>query len=471
VHPTKFLAASAAALALASVAHAAPAKAPAPKADPALHDQALEILKKGISFRTVIPGDQVKPYAEYLKGVLVQAGFKPDEVEVREVPAAGSAILIARYHGTDPSKKPIVIIDHMDVVEAHREDWTRDPFTPVVENGYIFGRGAVDDKFDVSIVVTVLSKLKREGWKPGRDVILALSGDEETRQQTARLFPKEFPNAEMVLNGDAGGGEIGEDGRPVSYGIQASEKTYSDFAITVTNPGGHSSRPNRTNAIYQLSADLERLAAYRFPVMTNEITAASLKAAAPNAEGPAGEALRRYVANPKDEQAIAILSDDPDYVGQLRTTCVATMIQGGHATNALPQKVTANVNCRIFPGVSSESVREQIIKVIADPGATVTRSPDGAIDSPASPLRPDVMAAVTKAVHARFPGLPIVPAMSAGATDGMFFRAAGIPTYGVSGLFMKASDDFSHGLNERAPIDAIDGDLAHWESILRDLAK
>jgi acetylornithine deacetylase/succinyl-diaminopimelate desuccinylase-like protein len=463
VHPLKLLAASAAVLALASQAHAAP--------DQALHDQALETLKKGISFRTVIPGDQVKPYAEYLKGVLVQSGFKPEDVEVRAVPEAGSSILIARYHGTNPSLKPIVIIDHMDVVEAHREDWTRDPFTPVVENGYVFGRGAVDDKFDVSIVTTVLSKLKREGWKPGRDVILALSGDEETRQQTARLFPKMFPNAEMVLNGDAGGGEIGEDGKPVSYGIQASEKTYSDFAITVTNPGGHSSRPNKTNAIYQLSADLGRLAAYRFPVMTNEITAASLKAAAPSAQGPAGDALRRYVANPNDEAAVAILSDDPDYVGQLRTTCVATMINGGHATNALPQKVSANVNCRIFPGVSSESVRQQILKVIADPGATITRSPDGAIDSPASPLRPDVMAAVTKAVHARFPGLMVVPVMSAGATDGMFTRAAGIPTYGVSGLFMKASDDFSHGLNERAPVDAIDGALAHWESILRDLAR
>jgi acetylornithine deacetylase/succinyl-diaminopimelate desuccinylase-like protein len=471
VNLPKLLAASAAVLALASVAATSASWAAPAKSDPTLHDQALETLKKGISFRTVIPGDQVKPYAEYLKGVLVQAGFKPEDVEVRAVPEAGTTILIARYHGADPAKKPIVIIDHMDVVEAKREDWTRDPFTPVVESGYVFGRGAVDDKFDVSIVTTVLSKLKREGWKPGRDVILALSGDEETRQQTARQFPKMFPNAELVLNGDAGGGEIGEDGRALNYGVQASEKTYSDFAITVTNPGGHSSRPNPTNAIYQLSADLSRLAAYRFPVMTNEITAASLKAAAPTAQGTAGEALRRYVANPKDEQAIAVLSNDPDYVGQLRTTCVATMIEGGHATNALPQKATANVNCRIFPGVPSESVRQQILKVIADPGATITRSPDGAIDSPASPLRPDVMAAVTKAVHARFPGLAVVPVMSAGATDGMFFRAAGIPTYGVSGLFMKASDDFSHGLNERAPVDAIDGALAHWESILKDLAK
>jgi acetylornithine deacetylase/succinyl-diaminopimelate desuccinylase-like protein len=181
--------------------------------------------------------------------------------------------------------------------------------------------------------------------------------------------------------------------------------------------------------------------------------------------------VKRYVANPNDPAAVEALSADPDYVGQLRTTCVATMIEGGHAPNALPQKATANVNCRIFPGTSSEAVRQALVQAIADPGAKVTRQNDGSIDAPASPLRPDVLAAVTKAVHARFPGLAISPQMSAGATDGMFFRAAGIPTYGVSGLFMKSSDDFAHGLNERAPVDAIDGDLAHWESILRDLAK
>ncbi len=423
----------------------------------------------GISVRTVIPGDQVPVYAARLKAVLVKAGFAADDVQIK--PMFRTAILIARYHGADPAKKPIVVIDHMDVVEAKREDWTRDPFTPVVENGYVFGRGAVDDKFDVSIVVTVLSKLKREGWKPGRDVILALSGDEETVQATARAFVPELKNAEMVLNGDAGGGEIGEDGKPVAYGIQAAEKTYSDFAITVTNPGGHSSRPGTTNAIYQISRDLERLAGYRFPVMSSDITMAGFKAAAGATKGPVGDAIRAYVANPKDEKAIAILSDDPGNVGQLRTTCVATMINGGRATNALPQKVSANVNCRIFPGTPSEEIRQTIVKVIADPAATVTRANDGAIDSGASPLRADVLAAVTKAVHARFPGLPVVPNMSAGATDGMFFRAIGVPTYGVSGLFMKSSDDFSHGLNERAPTDAIDGALAHWESLLKDLAK
>jgi len=319
-------------------------------------------------------------------------------------------------------------------------------------------------------VVTVLCKLKRDGWKPGRDVILALSGDEETLMQTARKLAQDLKGAELVLNGDAGGGNITEDGKPEAYGLQAAEKTYADFAITVTDPGGHSSRPGKTNAIYQLGADLGRLAAYRFPAMQSEITMAGFKAAAANRSGPLGEALRRYVANPKDEGAIEALSGDRDFVGQLRTTCVATMITGGHAINALPQKATASVNCRIFPGTASEDVRQTLVKAIADPGATVTRLNDGSIDAPASPLRPDVLAAVTKAVHARYPGLPIVPNMSAGATDSMFFRALGVPAYGVSGIFMKASDDFAHGLNERVPVATIDGALAQWESILRDLA-
>ena len=443
---------------------------PAPaKVDPAEHDQALNLLTKSIAYRTVIPGDQVPVYAAYLKSVLVQAGFKPDEVTIE--PVAGSAVLVARYAGTDPSKKPILIIDHMDVVEAKREDWTRDPFVPVVENGYVFGRGAIDDKFDVSMVVTVLAKLKREGWKPGREVILALSGDEETLMQTARKLAADLKGVEMVLNGDAGGGSLTEEGKPEIYGLQAAEKTYADFAITVTDPGGHSSRPGKTNAIYQLGADLARLAAYQFPAMESEITMAGFKATAPGKAGALGEAMRRYVANPKDEAAIAILSADRDFVGQLRTTCVATMITGGHATNALPQKATASVNCRIFPGTPSEEVRQTLVKVIADPGATVTRENDGSIDAPASPLRPDVLAAVTKAVHARYPGLPVVPNMSAGATDSMFFRALGVPAYGVSGAFMKASDDFAHGLNERVPVDTIDGALFQWESILKDLAK
>jgi acetylornithine deacetylase/succinyl-diaminopimelate desuccinylase-like protein len=274
----------------------------------------------------------------------------------------------------------------------------------------------------------------------------------------------------MVLNIDGGGGSL-KDGKAVGYGIQGAEKTYADFTITFTDAGGHSSRPTPTNAIYRLSKALERIAAYRFPTQWNDITLQSAAARADVTPGPLGDALRRFAANPKDEAAVEVLSADLNTNPSLRTTCVATMLQGGHAPNALPQRAQATVNCRIFPGTSSESVRQTLIKVMGDPSATVTRVDDGSVDSPASPLRPDVIAAVTKAVHSRYPGIPIVPAQSAGATDSMHFRAVGIPSYGVSGMFTEPGESFAHGLNEKAPVATLDGALAHYISLLKDLAK
>jgi len=455
------------AAALLATALAAPALA-APKAPPLPHDQALEILKTSISHRTVAGAGNTVAYAEYLKGVLLAAGYQPSEITIE--PMVGTAFMIARYPGTDPKRKPIVISGHMDVVEAKPEDWTRDPFTPVVENGYVFGRGAVDNKFDVSMMVATLANLRKQGWKPGRDVILALSGDEETTMRTTAVLAQKLKDAELVLNIDGGGGSLTEDGKPVSFGVQGAEKTYADFTLTVTDPGGHSSRPTPTNAIYRLAKALDKLEAYEWPTMSNEITRASLAAAGGNTPGAVGAALKAFAADPANAVAIKTIRDDPAWSPALHTTCVATMLSGGHAPNALPQKAVATVNCRIFPGTSSESVKQTIAGIVGK-DVTVARLDDGSIDSPASPLRDDVMKAVTKAVHARFPGLPIVPSQASGATDSMYFRAAGVPSYGVSGLFMKDSDEFSHGLNERAPISAIDGDLAHYDSILRDLAK
>lgn len=452
----------------AALALALPAQAASPRIDPALHDQALEILKRGVAFRTVKGAGNVPAYAAYLKGVLTQAGFKDAEVTI--TPLGDTAYLLARYPGTDPKRKPIVVLGHMDVVEAKREDWTRDPFTPVIENGYIYGRGATDNKFDVSMVVATLANLRRESWKPGRDVILALSGDEETNGATAAEMSKRLKDAELVLNVDGGGGAV-RDGKPVQYGIQGAEKTYADFQLTVTDPGGHSSRPTPSNAIYRLAHALERIEAYRFPDMFNDVTLGELRARAASGSGSVGEAMKRIAANPKDADAIATLSRNVDYGPMLHTTCVATMLEGGHATNALPQKAGAVVNCRIFPGASSESVRQTLAKVAAEPGLTVTRMDDGAIDAPASALRPDVLAAVTKAVRARYPDVPIVPSMDYGASDSMFFRAAGIPSYGVSGMFAETGQSFIHGLNEKAPLDTLDGDLVHYDILLKELAK
>ena len=373
-----------------------------PKVDPALHDQALQILRKSIGFRTVAGGGQVPVYAKYLKGVLVEAGFAPDDIRIE--PVGNTAIMIARYRGTDSAKKPIVVNGHMDVVEAHPQDWKRDPFTAVVEDGYVFGRGAVDNKFDVSMVTATLAHLKRSGWKPGRDVLLALSGDEETEMASTRKLAQDIKNAELVLNDDGGGGLLSDDNTPIIYGIQAAEKTYADFTLTVTDPGGHSSRPGKTNAIYQLTRGLGRLADYQFPPMQNEITRAYFKASAPRAKGPLGEAMKRFVDDPTDAKAIATLSADKEYIGQVRTTCVATEIQGGHAANALPQRATANVNCRIFPGTSVASVRNTLVKVLNDPKIDVSAQGGSSIEGQPSPLRPDVIAAITKAVHARYPG-------------------------------------------------------------------
>ena len=455
---------------LATSAFAAPAKVAAPpKIDPALHDRALETLKRGIAFNTSAGAGNTVAYAEYLKGLLVAGGYKADEIVIE--PMKGTAFLIARYPGTDPTRKPIVISGHMDVVAANPADWSRDPFTPVVEGGYIYGRGAEDNKFDVSVVVTTMAHLRSAGWKPGRGVILALSGDEETTMDTTAVLAQRLKDAELVLNDDGGGGALAPDGTPVAYGIQGAEKTYADFELSVTDPGGHSSRPTPTNAIYRLAKALDRIAAYRFPAMQNEITKGAALAEAATAPAPIGEALRRFAANPADQGAIETLSADPNYLPMLRTTCVATMISGGHAANALPQRAGANINCRIFPGTSSESVRQVLIGEIADPSVKVTRAADGSVDSPASPLRPDVLAAITKAVHARYPGLPVIPSQSSGATDSMYFRNQGIPSYGVSGIFQKPGESFAHGLNEKAPLATLDGDLLHWDMILRDLAK
>ena len=429
-------------------------------------ENALELLKESISFRTVEGQGQVPAFAEFLARRLEAGGIPAADIQI--TPMGETATLVARYRGTG-AKRPLVISAHMDVVEARAADWERDPFTPIVENGYLFGRGSDDNKFDLAMIVTTVLQLKAEGFRPGRDIILALSGDEETSMRTTRALAKEFPDAEFVLNGDGGGGKLDTDGKPVVYDLQAGEKTYADFEFTFTSPGGHSSRPSGKNAIAQLARAIDRIAAYHFPPQRNELTRASLEATGERTPGPLGEAMIRF-AKTGDPEAAAELARHPDTVGQIGTTCVPTMLRGGHALNALPQSATVSVNCRIFPGVTVESVRDRLMEVVADPQARVTVLDDPTA-SDASPLRADIVAAVTKAVHARAPGLPVVPSMSAGATDSLHFRAAGIPSYGVSALFMRSEDSFAHGLNERVPLAAIDGALLQWHALLTELAK
>lgn len=459
--------------ALFALALAAPHAAVA-QADPQAEAQALDLLKRGIAFRTVAgPGNQTPEYAEYLKGVLVAGGFAAEDVRVERV--GDTAYLVARYRGTGKAKngaKPILVSGHMDVVEAKPADWERDPFTPVIENGYLFGRGASDMKYDLSTMVATVLQLKREKFVPGRDILLLFSGDEETAMKTTALLAEQYHDAELLLNIDGGGGEFDEAGKPQMFGVQGAEKTYADFALTFTNPGGHSSAPRKTNAITQLARALDRISGYEFPGQVNEITRASLLAGAATESDPRlADAMRRFAANPDDAAARTTLRAVPGLVGQTGTTCVATMVTAGHAPNALPQRATANVNCRIFPGTPIADVGAKLAEVVADPEMKIEKVESGSVASDASPLRPDLMQVVTQAVHARFPGVQVVPVMSSGATDSMWFRARGVPSYGISPIFSKASDSFAHGLNERTSLGEIAPSIVFYKRVLRALAK
>lgn len=434
-------------------------------AEPADVDKAVEILGASVAFDTVEGRGKVPAYAEYLAGVLIAGGFAAEDVAVE--PFGETAALKAHYAGRS-SATPIILNAHMDVVEADPADWVRDPFRMETDGTYFYGRGVLDNKYGLTMLVTTLMRLKREGFVPEHDIILVLTGDEETAQMTAAELAPRFKGARMLLNADAGGGTLGEDGTPLYYSLQAGEKTYADFEVVITNPGGHSSRPTGSNAIVDMSHALARVAAYAFPPQTSELTQAYFRETAKQTPGALGGAMARFAEDKDDAEAVAILSAEPEYIGQVRTTCVATQIEGGHAQNALPQRVAANINCRIFPGVPPRTVQAKLQELVGDAG--MVTFPLEFPQSETSPLDAELMAAVRKAVDTHVPGLPIIPSMSAGTTDSLLFRGQGIPSYGVSGVFMKPSDDYAHGLNERVPVDSIPGALEHWHVLLTELA-
>ena len=432
--------------------------------------KARELFRQVIAMPTSEGLGKVPAMAKYLAGEFRAAGFP--EADIHVLPLGDTASLVVRYRGDGSGGRPIAFMAHMDVVTAKREDWQRDPYTLIEENGYFYGRGTLDIKVGIVSIASSFMRLKSEGFKPTRDLIAVFTGDEETFGLTANdLVTKhrELVDAEFALNSDAGGGELAEDtGAPVLYKFQTAEKTFASFDITLRNPGGHSSRPRPDNAIYQLADVLKRIQAAPFPPMSNETTRAYLAAMGARTPGALGDAMRSFVKNDKDEAAAAVLSADSAYIGMIRTTCVPTLLRGGHADNALPQSATATINCRIFPGVSTQSVQARL-QQLAGPDAEVKSLYDYA-SSDASPLRADIVTAVTKVVQALHPGVPVVPVQEAGATDGVFFRSAGIPTYGVSETFIKNSDDFAHGLNERLPVKSFYDGLRHWPMLIRELA-
>lgn len=414
---------------------------------------ARDLLKELVEIDTTdSKGDNTRA-AQAMAARLIAAGFPEADVQVLE-PAPRKGNLVARYRGRDSGRKPLLLLAHIDVVEANPEDWTLDPFTFTEQDGYYYGRGTMDDKDEAAIHIATLIRLKEEGFQPDRDIIVALTADEEGGPNNGvQWLLEQHPDlidAEYALN--EGGGGAMKDGVRISNGVQASEKVYQSFRLVATNPGGHSSLPVRDNAIYRLADALGRIRDYDFPVVLNEVTTAFFERSAALQTGELATSMLGVLQNPPDPAAIALLSRTPFYNSRLRTTCVATMLEGGHAENALPQRAQATVNCRVLPGESIDSVQKTLETVIGDDQVVISRI-NNANPSPPSPLTAEVLGPIEEITEAMWPGVPVLPMMSTGATDGLYLRNAGIPVYGVSGLFHEIEDNRAHGQNERVRSD------------------
>ena len=435
-----------------------------------------DIYRDIIGFRTARGHQQVDDMVAYLTKRLSDTGFAQEDLMVTDYDSDGKPTqgLIVRYRGDGSSgDKPIVMLAHMDVVDALPEDWDRDPFTLTDEDGYFFGRGTMDNKYGVANLVGTFIRLKDEGWTPNRDLYLAFSGDEETDMVSTRAQAKwiaENVDPAFVLNSDAGGTALDDEFKPLAMRVQAAEKTFATFELTVTNPGGHSSRPRSDNAIYELSAALLKLADHKFAVHATPLTRSYFAALGQSVPGELGDAMRAFAENPEDPAAVATLQSNPETVGTLGTTCVATMLRAGHAENALPQSATATVNCRIFPGIGVEKTQAELARVIDNDNVSFKLMAE-VTESPVSALRDDVRAAVAKSLAARYgKDIPIIPYMESGGTDGMHYRTLGYDTVAVSGGASRSQDMYAHGLNERANVDAFYSGLDHWTIILKELA-
>ena len=445
-----------------------------PIAQTAPHEQrARDIYRELVEINTTdTPAGSVTKAAEAMAARLKAAGFPESDIRVLG-PAPDKFNLVARYRGTG-AKRPMLLLAHLDVVDAKREDWSFDPFVFREEDGWFYGRGTSDDKAMASQFVANLIRLKEEGFKPDRDLILALTADEEGGNFNGAEWlvtaHRDLVEADFAIN-EGGGGNM----RKSTYltnEIQAAEKVYQDFHLEVTNSGGHSSLPIKDNAIYHLAQGLARLAALEFPVQLNEITSTYFERSATVEADTATAADMRAVARATPDLAAAarLSAKLPYWNSMMRTTCVATRLGGGHANNALPQLATANVNCRILPGVSIESVKQTIIDTLADPKIAVTLVKDAHPSQPAT-LRPDVLNAVESLTKEMFPGVVVVPVMSTGATDGLYFRNAGIPTYGIDGTFGDIDDVRAHGRDERVGVKQYFEGLEFQYRLIKALAR
>lgn len=438
--------------------------------------QAFDIYRDIIAIRTARGQARTPEMVAYLVSRLKAAGFADADITVSDYDSAGERVqgLIVRFAAAKPDgRKPIVLLGHMDVVDALAEDWVLPPFTLTEKDGFFFGRGTTDNKYGIASLTHTFIRLKQEGWAPKRDLYLVFSGDEETGMISTRaqadLVATSIDPA-YVLNSDAGGITLAPDNTPLAMAVQAAEKTFATYEMTITNSGGHSSRPRKDNAIYELSDALQKIAAHRFPVQATPLTRSFLGALGQITPGEVGAAMRAFSADPKDEAAIAVLRANPETVGTLGTTCVATMLRGGHAENALPQSATATVNCRIFPGVGAAATEATLKQVIANEAVQFKLMTD-VTESPESAVPAEVSAALRKVIDARYPGLPIEPYMESGGTDGMHYRARGYATVAISGGASRPQDMYAHGLNERLSVESFYGGLDHWYLMLKALAE
>ena len=439
---------------------------------PDWHARTRAMFERVVNIPTVTGRGRVPEMAEYLAGEFRAAGWPA--ADVRIMPQDSTVALIVRWRAEGrPTAKPIMLMGHMDVVEAKPEDSTTDPFVLTERDGYYYGRGTTDMKDGIVGITQALIRLRAEGFRPRRDVIVFFTGDEETTSDGARLGAtawREMLDVEYGLNADAGGGGYARNGRSLGFAIQSAEKTYANFTFTVRNRGGHSSKPRPDNAIQQLSAAIGRLAGHRFEPVLNETTRSYFSERQKSERGALGDAMRAWLKNPADGAAADAIEADEGEVGLTRTRCVPTRLFAGHADNALPQLATANINCRIMPGIDPNNVLAELRRIAADTVVVVTRD-DSSTGAPPSPLRADVVAAYRRAVTALHPGSAVFAEMSTGATDGSYFRAAGIPIYGVSGSWLVVPDDLrAHGRDERLPVKALDDGVAHWMIVVKELA-
>ena len=433
-------------------------------ADQASRKLAHDIFKQLIEINTTDSVGSVTAASEAMAQRFREAGFADSDIQVIG-PNDRKKNCVVRLHGSG-KHKPVLLIGHEDVVEAHREDWTTDPFQFVEKDGYFYGRGTTDMKDGDAIMSATLIRMKKEGYVPSRDIILALTADEEggTSNGVDWLVKnrRDLVDAEFVLNHD-GGGVLMDHGKPVMMEVDATEKLYGDYVLTATNPGGHSSLPVPDNAIYELSDALVRLSRFQFPFELNNITRAYYEEMAKREQGQRGPDMKAILKTPPDLDAAARLSKDPIDNSTLHTTCVATRLNGGHANNALPQRAQANVNCRIEPGHSLEEIRLALEKAVADPKIKVQfRENNGQLLDHGSdrhsyeppPPREEVFGPLHKIVAVMWPGIPVPPAMSTGASDGVYTNATGMPTYAVSGVAYDRDDIRAHGKDERERVDS-----------------